>query len=121
MTMQFEERVVGDVAVVTVTGEITLKKSRSTMLHDKVRSLVEQGHRKVVVDVAGVSFVDSAGLGELVQTHSMIRNHGGALKLSGPTSRLRELLVLTRLTTLLGVYDDEEKALASFGDQRPPG
>src|SRR5262245_11220984 len=118
--MQFEERIVGDVAVVTVTGELTLKKSHSTMLHDKIRALVQQGHRKVVVDVAGVSFVDSAGLGELVQTHSMIKNHGGALKLSGPTSRLRELLVLTRLTTLLGVYDDDQKAVASFGAQPLP-
>lgn len=112
--MQLEERMVGDVAIVTVTGELTLKKSRTTMLHDKVRSLVQQGRKKVLVDLAGVSFVDSAGLGELVQTNSTAKNHGGSLKLFSPTSRLRELLVVTRLTTVLGVYDDEAQALASF-------
>ena len=113
--MQLEERMVGDVAIVTVTGEITLKQSRNAMLHDKVRSLVQRGHKHVLVDLAGVSFVDSAGLGELVQTNSTMKNHGGALKLFSPTSRLRELLVLTRLTTVLGMYEDEAQALASVG------
>jgi anti-sigma B factor antagonist len=113
--MQLDERMVGDVAVVTVTGEMTLKQNRGTLLHDKVRSLAQQGHRKVLVDLAAVSFVDSAGLGELVQASSTVRNHGGALKLASPTSRLREMLVLTRLTSVLGVYDDEAQAIASFG------
>jgi anti-sigma B factor antagonist len=80
-----------------------------------VRSLAQQGHRKVLVDLAAVSFVDSAGLGELVQASSTAKNHGGALKLASPTSRLREMLVLTRLTSVLGVYDDEAQAIASFG------
>jgi anti-sigma B factor antagonist len=62
-----------------------------------------------------VSFVDSAGLGELVQASSTVKNHGGALKLASPTSRLREMLVLTLLTSVLGVYDDEAQAIASFG------
>ena len=112
--MQLEERTVGDVAIVRVTGEITLKKSREAILHEKVRSLIQQGHRKVVVDLAGVSYIDSAGLGELVQTQSTVKNHGGSLKLASPTTRLRDLLVLTRLRTVLRVYDDETKALESF-------
>jgi anti-sigma B factor antagonist len=116
--MELEERVVGDVVIVKVTGDITLKKSRNTMVHDKVRSLVQQGHKKVLVDLAAVSYVDSAGLGELVQTNSTAKNHGGAIKLFGPSARLRELLVVTRLTTVLGVYDDEAQALASFDPQR---
>jgi len=112
--MQLEDRMVGDVAVVKVTGDITLKQNRGAMLHDKVRSLTQQGHRKVLVDLAAVSFVDSAGLGELVQASSTVKNHGGALKLTNLTSRLRDMLVLARLTTVLGVYDDEAQALASF-------
>ena len=112
--MQLEEQMIGDVAVVKVSGEITLKQNRGTMLHDKVRNLAQQGHRKVLVDLAAVSFVDSAGLGELVQANSTVKNHGGALKLASPTTRLREMLVLTRLTTVLGVYEDEAQALASF-------
>jgi anti-sigma B factor antagonist len=117
--MQLEERVVGDVTIVKVTGDITLKKSRQVLLHDKVRSLVEQGQKKVLVDLAGVSYVDSAGLGELVQTNSTAKNHGGSMKLFAPSARLRELLVVTRLTTLLGVYDDEAQALASFEPRLP--
>lgn len=112
--MHLEECTVGDIAVVRVTGEITLKKSREAVLHDKVRSLIQNGRRKVIVDLAGVDYIDSAGLGELVQTQSTVKNHGGLLKLSSPTTRLRELLVLTRLTTVLGLYDDELQAVRSF-------
>ena len=114
--MQLEERMIGDVAVLKVSGEMTLKHNRSNALHEKVRSLTQQGHRKVVVDLEAVSFVDSSGLGELVQASSTVKNQGGALKLASPTRRLREMLVLTRLTSVLGVYDDEAQALASFGN-----
>jgi anti-sigma B factor antagonist len=112
--MELEERTTGDVVIVKVSGEITLKKNRSTMLHDKVRGLVQQGHTRVLIDLAGVSFVDSAGLGELVQANSTARNHGASIKLVSPTSRLRELLDVTQLTAILGVYDDEAQALASY-------
>ncbi len=113
--MQLEERTTGDVVIVKVSGDITLKKNRNAMLHDKVRGLVQQGHTRVLIDLAGVSYVDSAGLGELVQANSTAKNHGGSLKLFSPTSRLRELLVVTRLTAILGIYDDEAQALASYG------
>ena len=116
--MQLEERTSGDVVIVKVSGEITLKKNRSTMLHDKVRGLVQQGHTRVLIDLAGVSFVDSAGLGELVQANSTAKNHGASLKLVSPTSRLRELLDVTQLTAILGVYDDEAQALASYGSRQ---
>ena len=115
--MELQERTVGVVVIVKVTGEITLKKSRNAMLLDHVRSLIQQGRTNVLVDLAGVPYIDSAGLGELVQTHSTVKNHGGSLKLLNPTSRLRELLALTRLTTVLRTYDDEAQALESFGVQ----
>ncbi len=115
--MQLEERSTGDVVIVKVSGEITLKKNRNTMLHDKVRGLLQQGHKRVLIDLADVSYVDSAGLGELVQASSTAKNLGGSIKLFSPTSRLRELMVVTRLTTILGVYDDEAQALASYGPQ----
>lgn len=118
--MQLEERIVGDIAVVKVTGEITMKKGGDTTLHDKVRSLIQQGHTRLLVDLAGVSYVDSAGLGELVHAYSTTRNHGGLLRLFNPSGRLRDLLVITQLTTLFGKYDyeGEAQALASFGTPR---
>jgi anti-sigma B factor antagonist len=112
--MKFEERIVGDIAIVTVTGDLTLKQTVDMPVLQRVRSLIQRGHKKVLLNVAGVSFIDSAGLGELVQTHSAMKDQGGALKLFSPTSRLRDLLALTRLTTVLGLYDDEAGALASF-------
>jgi anti-sigma B factor antagonist len=113
--MQFEERIVSDVVIVKVTGEITLKKSGDGVLHDKVRSLIQQGHKKVLIDLAGVSYVDSAGIGQLVQAYSTLRNYGGSLKLFKPTKRLYDLLVITDLTRLFDRYDDEAQAVASFG------
>jgi anti-sigma B factor antagonist len=113
--MNIEERFVGEVAIVKVTGEITLKKGGDVALHEKVRSLMLQGHRKVLLDLAGVSYVDSAGLGELIQAYSASKNHGGSLKLFNPTKRLQELLVVTDLARVFDRFDDEAKALASFG------
>ena len=107
--------IANDEGIVKVTGEITLKKNRGTLLHDKVRGLVQDGHRRVLIDLADVSYVDSAGLGKLVQANSTAKNLGGSMKLFSPSARLRELLVVTRLTTVLGVYDDEAQALASYG------
>ena len=89
------------------------------MLHDKVHGLIQQGHKHVLLDLADVSYVDSAGLGEFVQTNSTAKNHGGSMKLFSPSTRLRELLVVTRLTEILGVYDDEAQALASFAPAQP--
>ena len=76
-----------------------------------------RGHTRVLVDLAGVSYIDSAGLGELVRSHSTIRNLGGSLKLFNPTKRLRDLLLVTQLATVFGEYDyeGETQALASFG------
>lgn len=112
--MQLDERMAGDVVIVKVTGEITLKKNRGTTLHEKVRSLVQHGHRKVAIDLADVTYVDSAGLGELVQANSTAKDNGGSMKLFRAGARIHELLVITRLTTILGVYDDEAQALASY-------
>ena len=112
--MQFEERVIGDVAILTVTGDITLRKRGNATLHDKVRGLVQRGHIRVLLDLAGVSYVDSAGLGELVQAHSTTRNYGGSLGVFNLTRRLHDLLLMTRLTSLVHTYDDEAQALASL-------
>jgi anti-sigma B factor antagonist len=116
--MQLEEQIVGEVAVVRVSGEIVLKKNRSMLLHDKVRHLLQQGHANVLIDLGNVTFVDSAGLGELVQTNSTAKDHGAALKLFGPSNRLREMMNVTRLTSILAVYEDETEAFASCRAQQ---
>jgi anti-sigma B factor antagonist len=112
--MQLEERIVGTVAIVKVTGEISLNKGGDVLLKDKVQSLIQQGYRNLLVDLSGVSYVDSAGLGELVQAYATTKNRGGSLKLLNVTKRLRDLLVVTKLLTVFDTYDSEAVALASF-------
>jgi anti-sigma B factor antagonist len=113
--MQVEQRVAGNVAIITVTGDITLNKGGDVLLKDKVQSLIQQGHKNVLIDLGAVSYVDSAGLGELVQAYATTKNKGGALKLVNVTKRLKDLLVVTKLLTVFDTYDNEADALASFG------
>ena len=68
--MQFETEVKGDVIIVRVNGDITLGKGGDVILKDKMNSLLQQGHQKILLDLGGVSYVDSAGLGQLVQMHA---------------------------------------------------
>ena len=112
--MQLEQRVVGQVAVVKVTGDITLNKGGDVLLKDKVQSLIQQGQKNILLDLSGVSYVDSAGLGELVQAYATTKNRGGALKLLSVTKRLKDLLVVTKLLTVFDTFDTEADALASF-------
>jgi anti-sigma B factor antagonist len=117
--MQLEQRIVNDVAVVKVTGDITLNKGGDVLLKDKINSLLQQGHRKLLLDLGGVSYVDSAGLGQLVQVHATTARQGASLKLLHVTKRLRDLLVVTRLLVVFDSYEDEAEALASFDKPAP--
>jgi anti-sigma B factor antagonist len=113
--MQLEQRSVGNVTVIKVTGDITLNKGGDVLLKDKVQSLLQQGQTNLLVDLSDVSYVDSAGLGELVQAYATTKNRGGSLKLLNVTKRLRDLLVVTKLLTVFETFDNESAALASFG------
>jgi anti-sigma B factor antagonist len=113
--MQIQERLAGDVTVITVIGDITLNRGGDADLKGRIQGLLQQGRTRLVLDLAGVSFVDSAGLGQLVQVHATTTHQGGALKLINLTRRLRDLFVATKLSTVFESYDDEAAAVASFG------
>lgn len=112
--MKLDERHSGDVTVVAVKGDITIGASGEGLLKDKIHSLIQQGRKKLVLDLSGVPYMDSAGLGRLVQSHVTVTNAGGSLKLVGLTTRLNDLLVVTRLATVFDSYDTEAAALGSF-------
>jgi anti-sigma B factor antagonist len=112
--MQLEQRIAGNVAIITVNGDITLNKGGDVLLKDKVQSLLQQGNKNIIIDLGGVSYVDSAGLGQLVHAYATTKNKGGALKLVNVTKRLRDLLVVTKLLTVFDTYDTESAALSSF-------
>ena len=112
--MQFYERLAGDVVILKVGGDITLNHGGDEMLKDKVRSLIQQGRRKIVLELGGVSYIDSAGLGELVQAHVSTKTKGGSIKLAGLPKRIKDLLTITRLVTVFECYDREADAVESF-------
>ena len=112
--MQIDEKVTGEVTVIKITGDITLNQGGDVLLKDKIQSLLQQGQKKLVLDLGNVSYVDSAGLGQLVQIHATTKAKGGSLRLVNVTKRLKDLLVVTKLVTIFDSYDSEAEAVASF-------
>jgi anti-sigma B factor antagonist len=111
--MQIEERAIGDVMVLDLKGKVTLGEG-DELLKDKVNSLVNQGHKKIVLNLAEVPYIDSAGLGEIVRTYTTVSRQGGSLKLLGLTKRITDLLSITKLLTVFETYEKEADAVRSF-------
>jgi len=86
-------------------------------LHKAVRCLIDEGKTQILLNLSGVTHIDSSGLGELVSCHISAGNHGGTIKLAHLTENLEELLAVTKLLSVFEVYDDETKALSSFNGQ----
>ncbi len=111
--MRIEERIVHNVAVVRVHGDIVLNAAGPD-LADKIRSLLEQNRRQIVLDVGDVRYVDSGGIGELVESFTAAQHRGGAIKLLGVTRRLNDLLVITKLLNVFECFESEDEAIDSF-------
>ena len=105
--MKLDERESGDVTVLAISGEITLSAGGDVQLKDKIQSLLQQGRRKILLDLGNVSYVDSAGLGQLVQATVTASKNGGKLKLLNLTKRLNDLLVVTKLSTVFDIVEKE--------------
>lgn len=114
MHASVSERLAGDVVIVNLTGKITLADGGDTLLKDKILSLVQQEHKKVVLNLGEVSYVDSAGLGAIVQAFATLNKNGGTLKLLNLTKRLQDLLAITKLATIFETYETEADAVRSF-------
>ena len=112
--MHISERTVGDVVIVDVSGKVTLGDGGDVVLKDKMQSLVQQGRKKVLLNLAEVSYVDSAGLGEIVQSYATVMKNGGALKLLNVTKRIKDLLSITKLVAVFDTFDTEQEAIASY-------
>src|SRR5204863_10186500 len=108
VSMQIEERMVGDVVMLDLKGKITLGEG-DELLKDKVNSLVNQGHKKIVLNLADVPYIDSAGLGEVVRTYTTVSRQGGSLKLLNLTKRITDLLSITKLLTVFETFDSENE------------
>jgi len=111
--MVIEERVIGDVTILDLKGKMTLGKG-DELLKDKINSLIHQGQKKLLLNLEGVPYIDSAGLGEIVRTYTTVSRQGGNLKLVNLTKRITDLLSITKLLTVFETFDSEPEALKSF-------
>lgn len=113
MSVRLTSRQVGDVTVLDAAGRITLGEGAS-QFRDTIRELIAKGHKKILLNLSEVSYIDSSGIGELVSGFTTVTNGGGQLKLVGLSKRIKDLLQITKLYTVFDVYDDETDAVRSF-------
>jgi anti-sigma B factor antagonist len=113
VTMKANNRQVSGVAVVDMSGRITLGEG-SVILRDAVKDLLSKGHKKILLNLGDVTYIDSSGIGELVSAFTSVRNQGGELKLLNLTKKVHDLLQITKLYTVFDVKDDEAVAIQSF-------
>jgi anti-sigma B factor antagonist len=113
VSVKLTPRKVGDVTVIDAVGRITLGEASSTF-RDTIRELVSKGEKKLLLNLAEVSYIDSSGIGELVSAYTTVTNQGGQLKLLNLTKRIQDLLQITKLYTVFEVFDNEAEAVRSF-------
>ena len=112
--MEIQERTIQRVVVLDLTGKLTIGEG-DELLKERISNLVQQGHRHLLLNLEGVPYVDSAGLGEIVRTYTTVSRQGGKLKLVNLTKRITDLLAITKLLTVFETYESEDEAVKSFG------
>jgi anti-sigma B factor antagonist len=120
MDMTTSKRQAGDVTIVDLTGRIALGQE-SAAVRNLIMDLLSQGHTKILLNMAGVDYVDSSGLGMLVSSMTSVRKAGGEIKLVNLSDKVDDLMEVTRLYTVFDIPDNEEAALKSFGRSTAAG
>jgi len=111
--MKIDERAVDGVTILDLQGKMLIGEG-DELLREKINQLVENGTEKIVLNLAEVPYVDSAGLGEIVRCYTTVSRKNGKLKLLHLTKRIHDLLSITKLLTVFETYDTEEEAVKSF-------
>jgi len=113
MSVRTSTRRTGAVSIVDLSGQIKLGEGTS-VLRDTVKDLLGKGHKKILLNLGDVNYIDSTGIGELVSAYASVRNQGGEMKLLRVTKKVRDVLQIMRLYTVFHVLDDESAAIAAF-------
>ena len=113
MSVKLTTREIGGVTIVDTSGKLTLGEGTSS-LRTTIRELVAAGSKRIVLNLADVTYIDSSGLGELIGAHTSVITAGGEMKLLNLAKRVHDLLKLTKLYTVFEVFEDEASAVASF-------
>ena len=111
--LNIKERQAGDITILDMDGKVTIGEG-SVALRTAIRRLLEEGKKKILLNLGGVGYIDSSGIGELVSSFTAINKDGGQLKLLNLTQKLQDLLGITKLLTVFDVYENESDALNSF-------
>jgi anti-sigma B factor antagonist len=123
--MTYNVRHAGAATVVDLGGRIGSREETGfgsgTPLHELVRDLVNHGHKNILLNLRDVTHVDSSGIGQLFSSFTTARNQGGVLKLTNPIERVRDLIRLTRLDTVVELIEDEATAVRSFSKEEARG
>jgi anti-sigma B factor antagonist len=121
--LDFKIRQAGDVTILDLAGRISVGEALAfgpgsgTVLGDVIRELANKGHRKILLNLRDVKYIDSSGMGDVVRSFTSLRRQGGDLKLFGPTPPVLEVLRITNLHKVLEIKDDEASAIQSFSKQ----
>ena len=111
--LNIRERQAGDVTILDMDGKITIGDG-NVALRSAIRRLIEEGKKKILLNLGGVGYVDSSGIGELVSSYTTIQREGGQLKLLNLTQKIQDLLGITKLLTVFDTYTEEAQALNSY-------
>jgi len=111
--LEVKERPAGDVTILDLIGSVRMGEG-AVSLRNAIRGLVDQGKKKILLNLGGVKNIDSSGIGELIANYTTISRDGGQLKLLNLTEKIQNLLVITKLLTVFDAYDSEADALNSF-------
>jgi len=111
--LKIDVRDVGEVRILELNGRLALGDD-STSFRERVRSLVQAGKKKIVLNLSHVNYIDSSGIAMLVASIQIARSQGAALKLANLSPKIREVLIMTKLTPVFDIYDNEATAIASF-------
>jgi len=103
----------GDVVVIEPKGKITIGEG-DVLLREEITRLLAEDKKKLVLDLGGISYMDSAGVGELVSVYTSVKNRGGELKLSCLTKKIKDLLQITQLMTIFDTYETTQEAISAF-------
>ena len=113
MSLNVNVRVAGSVTIIDLDGRITLGPATEALREVVRREATD--NRCLIINLAKVSYIDSAGLGEMVGAHTHVAGRNGSIKLLHVQKRLQNLLQMTRLYTLFESFEDEEEAIRSCG------
>ena len=111
--INISERQAGDVTILDLDGKVTIGEG-SVALRNAIRRLLGEGKNKILLNLGGVGYIDSSGIGELVSSFTAVNKEGGTLKLLNLTQKIQDLLAITKLLTVFDVFDSEAEALSSF-------